>query len=362
MTRARVSTPIAHLPYFDGYAQQTGCSRWKRQFMCSLTYLVMQACSLAMGDEVQQARFIKEAPKAWAELEEYVSRSHSVVRETTTIETRDASGGPSSKQVMHRTIETKLAGARLLVITRTDRDWPDPAPSAAAGGENPGYYFQLVQTADEGPWSVKRLELPATSSARGRSASAVGQSMAATGLYDVRLKNVVGKEGFEVREARAIPIADGELVEIKFRYKPAGDDRSRLRGGTALFAPDRYWTLVKATAQIAYRGGESPSTYSYEYRVDPAGFPLLTRVEVDFDRDDASHQTTIKEYTLFEHVDVADEEFLLAAFGLPEPSVAASSHPGWRWWVMLAGVAALTMAVALRRLVTSRESVNPTNA
>jgi hypothetical protein len=201
--------------------------------------LATRACAPAVADETQRKRFLDEAPKAWAALNEYIARSHSVIRTTATIHTRDAANGTTSEQVMHWSTEVKRADGRMLFVNRNAADYPDPGPRETATGQNPDYDFSLARELEDRPWMVKKFHPASASSADRANTRAANVSMDATSLYGIGLSDAIGEPAFELLDARLVPDAAGERVEIEFRYTPSGDNRSRLRGGTARFAPDR---------------------------------------------------------------------------------------------------------------------------
>lgn len=160
------------------------------------------------------------------------------------------------------------------------------------------------------------------------------------------LAEVVRKSDFRVLQSRRITKEGHGLVEIRFRYsKDAGNQQ---HDGTLVLDPGRSWCLRSYDVHI--KGPESRARKKWQV-VDMGeadGLPVPTRAVLNAELHGSDGTPVSKLIWNFEYdwtnpqQPPPDEEFTLAAFGLPEPPGLEWERPTpWYWWAALLGIACI---------------------
>jgi hypothetical protein len=226
---------------------------------------------------------------------------------------------------------------------------------------NPAYGFVLERVRSGDPWLVKYVERG------GGSARDIvddnGRVLAELFLqiWDKMLPEFVTEPNFAVTAMRSVEREGKGYAQIDFSYNEPFTQAQMtiLTGGTILLDPDHYWVIKEYQLRRLFEdGATSYVTGAIDYATGVGGFPILRRriEKVSTSKGDRAEMTC--EFTKYEHREVPEDEFMLSAFGLPEPTFTQSSPA--RLWVCLISVALLLFCLAVfayRRLVNVRGGI-----
>jgi hypothetical protein len=329
---------------------------WLRRLSIGLVLLVFLGSSgRGLGAESLEARFLREAPAAWARYAE-------LVRELQGVYSFDFSQTYRRARARRQQELKKNKNAKLLTITsESGSDTDNKGAATQVYGVNPNYAFKLRQNAS-GSWAITVLvDLRGKQPLSAFEDQFTGFEHGAIQL--VRLRNetlleMVRKPEFKVVRSRRVPDIPDELVEVTFDYAHAVDERqpgNPVQRGVLVLDAGRDWCLRSYEVQTTDKG--SMKLRALELNDTPLGIsvPKRTLLENDFILDDErgeNRQTFRYEFDLKALSKLPDDrEFTLSAFGLPEPREAA-----WRAksvplyvWIALCGGVFLLLGIALRR-------------
>jgi hypothetical protein len=237
-------------------------------------------------------------------------------------------------------------------------------PTVTLWGTNTRYTFELKRHRDSTDWALTKFVpqpevipdswLDESDGANPPSLSTVATAFV-TRLYTVNgvpLPELIASSDYAVTCPKN---DDPGTVLVRFQAvegRPRGGPKPKLGEATVRLAPAENWRVVAADGVQQLRNGQLKFAIKAAARVGPTGMPIPTEVRSTYGaqeagRGDFNSQDT-ETYDLTEDPRVPETEFLLPAFGLPEPSDAPSrSRFGW----YLAGAVALAaVAVVSYRL------------
>lgn len=325
------------------------------------SFLVTNLPTLAAGDEAIRDRFLENAPAAW---ESYLRMIEHVAG---TFNFSQVDRLKEDKVVWASKTHVKLTPTHSLFILEDQPGQQGPT-QARVTGFNSEYAFQLARPTTRTDWAIDSYT-PYRASGSPIDSVALRQSSVRSlcqGLVlwseTIWLPSVLKDEGFSVIDAREFEQDGEKLVRIEFQYQPQPPDRNPIREGFMIFDPERYWMLRGAELKSEpVTGGKGTITLKdIAYVDDPAAkLPLIKRYVANIrgeNKDgDVSEHDWIWDFDLQYQPEIADSEFRLAAFGLPEPSVPTGTDRTWVILLAAFGVACLGGAIALRRWANSRE-------
>lgn len=320
--------------------------------------LCVHAC-LAGGDDTWKKRFFAEAPRKWAE---YLSRCE-----------RFQGSGSFSHVDM-------LAGEKWVEKGAYEfKQNPDCGCALFGGvvediaGErhslrciNSRYVFELFGR----PWVLDHWE-PLSEKEGVPSPRASVEQRTREALHfmytDQQLSSLITQPEFTVHSVTPMNLGEREFAKVEFAYRPEKADPPKLRltDGWVLLDPQRYWVINNYQVSVVrLAGGKSwkgSMVGTYEYEEGVAGIPIPKRLvirnkQVD-DNGKADDFEMRHEFKIVE-AEVPESEFLLSAFGLPEPvePVALNSQkpmPPYLWVLIGVGTFAM-LAVGFRYLARRR--------
>jgi hypothetical protein len=184
------------------------------------------------------------------------------------------------------------------------------------------------------------------------------------------LSEIVQSQSFHVDSCRVVQRDGEEAVEVVYTYEresAPGRRAGRLKG-TLLLDPKRFWSLRSSEYEATFKSDERFKSGNSKWRVTEFGetsesLPVPKRIESDRDfYDNANHKERLAYRSEFQ-VEVPrqlpkDDEFILSAFGLPEPPGLEWKRPTpWYLWLALAGIVCLALAVVFRKVTRRRTAV-----
>lgn len=284
---------------------------------------------LAADDELKQ-RFLAEAPEAWNQYRVRAEHIQGAVRFT------QMERGRSERALRSDERQIKSFGRNALVMTeRVNRD---SEGLTTAVGVNSDYAFRLQFDSDTQQWILTDLDrdiqdLERSSLAKDPRELALGHVCRGMRVLGTWLPEMIADPGFRVHQVTTAERDDTQLVRIEFDYEPQQPANNPVRGGAILLDPSRYWLIREAEVRAFWMpGDEGIITIEAEYADDEVNsFPLLTRYvahvdsQLSGDRAEEAgtsevHHDWVWDFDLRELEKASEQEFTLAAFGLPEPS------------------------------------------
>lgn len=291
-------------------------------------------------------------------------------RTTSRIESTELRDGKTAGCTLH--VAEKFCGANGLREATESDVRPAGAKTynhIACFGKNSGYYFELEPSKRPGAWLLSKIlpreGLAESMLAEGRPTDqlAVEPGSGTDALLKCRFagikvssKNVAKLPGFVLQSAKPTPT--GDAIDVAFTFTPAAvvhpqraDVACTVRYDLSAFGTPVEWTEASGPPT-------NPGLRRYAIRlgrVDDRG------CEYVFEHSITSHlngkllyssQSKAQVSTVFG--DVPESEFLLAAYGLPEPPGFEPKRTPLYLWLLAGAGAAFVLAVAFRTLARRR--------
>jgi hypothetical protein len=325
-----------------------------------LVFLASPASTLGVGSgaESLEARFLTEAPAAWAR---YAERARELQG---TCSFRFSQTYRGLKVWREEGLKKNQNAKLLSVVYEKSSGTEKTSRTMDVYGVNPNYAFKLRQNAS-GSWAItdlvdlRRPDPPSVlpNSFEEEFVEFERGLMELVRLHRETLLEVVKKPEFKIVRCRRVPDPRDDLVEVAFDYTHEVDERkgNPIQGGALVLDPRRDWCLRSYDVKVS-RG--TMKLRAQELNDTPSGIsvPKRTLLENEFIFDDergTNRQTFQCEYDLNAPSRLPDDrEFTLSAFGLPEPKGAAwptRSIPLYVW-VALCGASLFLLGLALRKL------------
>jgi hypothetical protein len=161
--------------------------------------------------------------------------------------------------------------------------------------------------------------------------------------------------GFKLLEvARAEDEGPG-YVRMRFNLSDSEEDKKglALRGGWVLLDSKHDWVVRKAQLQRLPEGKPTELTIENDFKDGSEGNPIITRARQYSIRKVNGKfvysYEIVANFDLHEQVSVPEHEFMLSAYGLPEPYGSEPAPTRWYLWVGLAGFICLMTGLFLAR-------------
>jgi len=306
----------------------------------------------AQGDATLQDRFANEAPREWEKYRVRAARFQGTYTWAVTFNSNKP-GVPARRERTEKHYEFKQREGCALFLEESIEEKNEKASETWARVSNPRYGFEVRRRHAAGPWTVSHLDTDLTN---GLSFPAPSTFVEMVSTYPCsfasinrRLRIVVKEPGFELKRVTHVK-RDGEsLAKMEFAYMPEDPFHIPLRGGWVLYDPAHYWIIREYDVQMdwpAPQGAVSQGTIAsaLQYQDADDGFPIIKRIAQkirisSFVDNDNSFDFDIREG------DVPESDFVLSAFGLPEPPGFEGKRPTrWYLWVGLAGIGCLVLS------------------
>lgn len=337
--------------------------------VCS-SAIVLASWKPAGADEALKQRFLSEAPKAWKALQKAKVGLQGTLDYTYT-------DLPTGHVVEKTKNEMKLFGDWALFIVRREAGQRNKSsshlPTATVYGTNSPYAFKLVQKSGSDAWIIEKLDphvdtpQPASSDqlsdyARGGARQALAGGL---GLYPRHFDRMVGDHvAFKLKTVEAVRRGSDELVKLTFSYQPQEREDIQIPNGTVLLDPGRFWLIREADVEMKWPSDEVGTvSIRFEYDDTIADIPLIKKASLHIQAKPAGprakqlgitkpmNQMRVFQYNMRKLENPDEKEFMLSAFGLPEPGLnrAPSNRRTWLWFLLGVGLLLVVLGFVLRR-------------
>jgi hypothetical protein len=315
------------------------------------------------------ARFLRDAPPQWEEYARLAKRLQGSI-------SFQLSQTLADMQAANR-YDLKRNGSSRLLQTSAERtrEGKSDYQILQVIGVNPRYAFSLKRKTPTSPWVVAGLIDLKSNPIPSAMDEAFNRYEEGTDdlvkIDNEPLAEAVRMPYFRVVRCREVSDGAEELVEVAFDYPHevgAGED-SLVQGGTLVLDPRRFWCVRSYDVRMK----AANATGTMQFRVLEMGqadesLPVPRRAVLEkqfvFSDGGTNRQQWQFEYELSvpRHLP-ADEEFTLAAFGLPEPPWLGGSKgylPAYVW-ALLAGASCLGLGAIFHALKkrAARAAVRP---
>jgi hypothetical protein len=248
-------------------------------------------------------------------------------------------------------------------------DLPQRATVGEVTVSNPLYTFSLRRSREGSPWVITDVAPRRAGQAPDAfsDAEAIRRTTAAvlTLTNGKSLEELLGQPNFRLLDA-AETLHDGTpAVSVRFENLhelELGDEAFfPIQAGTIILDPKQSWCVRSAELDCLYGDGRATEQIEWRYRPSADGLPLPVSYRnetVRVDEAGRAWRTSVNqrfEFTVAEELP-DDSAFTLTAFGFPEPEFAAKGSNLYLW-LGATGVLCLITAIALRRLLRRRSTV-----
>jgi len=340
--------------YPSALSHRTNRANDSTPILCALLLLVVSQQAPAQDATELKQRFLQEAPARWkeyvrlsAELQGILSFSHTGTLNAYDYRRRSEYKTNGKAKVLKVKIKDVING-------KVDRD------DEEAVGFNTRYAFTVRRKSAASPWVLTSFFTLDSNADLGKVGFLLNDYLrsvnCAVMLESEALVDVLHKPEFQIGQCRKIQQDGEELVEVAFTYSKMDGNRKRHLSGKLNFDPNRFWCVrsadIQATGEIISGTEKSRCTQSDARGGLP---PLWRRYESEGNWTTAAGQKQLRkvshEATLTQPGDVPpDEEFTLAAFGIPEPFGGAPKPSPWYLWLAVGGIICLGAGAVFRML------------
>lgn len=209
--------------------------------------------------------------------------------------------------------------------------------------ENPRYAFLLERPQTGGPWGLKRVARPGTGEELRVRFSGTHDHVNPSFLIGHRLRDVLRDPGFKLQSIVTDTAGNCRCefqIDATATQLPAA---TRIINGTVILDPRHMWRLVSGDLNMYLAEGQpGRATCNFEYEdaaSRDAGFavPSKSQRNVYANNELIDSITAIPELTIADSLP-PDSEFMLTAFGFPEPDWDEQQTTSWTMGLVIAGV------------------------
>jgi len=208
------------------------------------------------------------------------------------------------------------------------------------------YKFELMRDQEKMPWVIQQLE-------RKTGVEPVDHVMVeglSLGPPRTEMPTLVEFPDFQLLELVPAPEHEEDLVRMTFSY--TADEKNPLRGGWVLLDPQHDWVVRKSQVNQIAGGKEFESKIEYDYKEGSSHHPILTKLHLQSGTKENNRLILTREVTtdfdFYEQESVPEKEFMLSAFGLPEPGAEKATR--WYLWLGALGLGCLVVGLIAARL------------
>jgi hypothetical protein len=328
----------------------------------ALGYVVSGCCLVAVmapfafaaqgNDEVSTLRsaFLNEAPNKWREYAGIMDSVQGTI-------TYDMKLNKTLKGSRNQHVQYDYAtNERCKKLVDQSLSSDDQGGSVLA--TNSRYAFVLRRKSPRDPYVLTELfDLSKQETPSGLTVK-LGRARAAVGflshLWSQDLGEVVKNPCFRLQDVEPVEVGGEQLAEIHFDYAHSFESSDAtftpVQGGVLVLDPKRYWCLRSANLRLASLTGTGKLSLTIDLEDSTSAIPLPKRcVDIEdwslFKDNQALRIDSITDFALKHQSALpSDEEFVLAAYGLPEPfDIANPPTTPRRWYLWLAGAGCLCL-------------------
>jgi hypothetical protein len=319
-------------------------------FITLVCFLVSQPSRLFSQEKASPGEALSEARKSWQRYENFSKR----LQGSLSYKMIDLSKGTSAAV---QDFGFKQRPGCALIDMREEIDAGKPSNQQTVRSSNSHYSFRLSRQGEVGLWAVTNIQF-----AEERLDSTpfdyidrwVNCPVTFSMLFD-DLRRLSDDPGFSVTDVVRIPQGQKSLVRMVFAFdsgkNPKNSTRVPSAKGWILLDPERFWVLQEFEATLQWPRlvrKEGILTVDRKglltYQTNRSGFPLLKEAKVTSKRrgDNSQFEYQYK-FELLEK-EVPEKDFMLTAFGFPEPGKKPYSIP---WFAVALGTGIVCLGSAL---------------
>ncbi len=308
-----------------------------------------------------KARFLKEAPQAWAEYSELTRKLQGSIKLQFSSSFTNAVGQNEYE------LKANENGKLISVIMERSSNGKRDYLTWELFGYNPTYSFAMRKNSPTSAWLTREIypNHPTKEPAHIRKhfeAFAVVAAALVHMRHD-KLTDIVRLPEFHVIHIRPMEDSGEQLIEVAFVCQHTvseGSDKPliQVQEGTLVLDPKRHWCLRSYDARTDIPNSRG----TLKFRVLESGttetgllIPKKTVDEAEYVFDQGKNvQVHRFEYALTDPPELpCDDEFTLTAFGFSEPTLEAAQrshwYGNWRFIAAIGAVASLALVIASQR-------------
>jgi hypothetical protein len=316
-----------------------------KAYLACIAVMLWAQASRGEGDIT--ARWKTEAPRAWAAIDDYMSRVSCTIEVSTRSNTKHPPGHPRGGCERER-FRCSRNGDWILVEFRQEQFRGQAFEEVARTkfsekvyGMNSRYAFQIARHEPEDKFVLAHLG-PAGPVVEGQFPGLAKYLLRHVRSPAHRIVEWLANPSISIRELEPDERAGKVWVRLRFHYHDRTGQYCDSEG-EIWFDPSRSWTVQEARVTSA--------TQVNELRIDfmdsSDGFPIPVRLVSRLRSPDMPEgEWSISEaiYRDFKRVELPEHQFAVSAYGLPEIDPAIKRPwPVWLWCILLSVVAALAM-------------------
>jgi hypothetical protein len=314
-----------------------------------------------------QKQLREEAPSAWKRFQQFMLHSkgtvefenHGLIADDLGKSKQAGAQGKASPKSRETIVHTKfeVAGPDCRRAIAHHRG----APQTLAGCRNPRYQFSLMGSAsDKDAYRIKRVKVGLGGpdySTGNTNLDTPFVGLVAPLLYApwtvifFDMAEILNDKGFVCKSVQSRSHGDEMLVEVVFDFRHPTENYS-FRDVKMILDPQNGWAVREFTVISPPNGTEIVGKITYsDTRHKETGFRPPNKLEQKWTTYNANKakvtetEEHVSTFSSLEFVDVPESEFMLSAFGLPEPGPTSIS-PGVKWGLVLTSIGAVVCIVA----------------
>lgn len=291
----------------------------------------------AQEESSLRKRFLAEAPQGWKRHQEFWQ----TLQGTANALKRMATDGKVTTERVRYHIK-QCDGRRLDQI----EVWRAGSYEGAVTANNSQYSFKLTRKSPDRPW-VLVSQKPGGRKVPGPPCEGL------TPYARHFLPKLIQAPEFKLLDVTPEKDKGRNLVRVSYSYTK---DKDPLRGGWVVLDPNHDWVMRRGQADAVEGGKKSVFTINYEYKEGTDRHLIMTKMVVRevFVDDQSLLREGTSDCEMYEQKVVPESEFMLGAYGLPEPVGEKQTGTRWYLWAAVAGLTCLTLGVGYRRLLVRR--------
>ncbi len=299
------------------------------------------------GSDSLEARFRREAPGAWANLE----KDDDAI-EMQGVKQENINGG------LPWNFHFARSGSRIFLESYSEsRGWGNVLCIA----ENRG--FILDRKRPRAPYAITHIGDNSLKMMRGRIDDGFPEwdRRLIQKPIGMKLSGLLNDPTYRITGVEPVSLLGKDLARIRYSRKPTEEDRRRgARDGVgeAVLDPSHQWVILRSVIRYS---GLGDITTTFEYGEDEDGRPTLKRYhdeqEETLGNGEPFTNRTDLNFTKFSHRPLPPAAFSLAGFGLPDLDRPIGKRPdaGYNYWLLGLGLlfAAIAVVTRVRRSTVS---------
>lgn len=365
-------------------ASNINCTKGKRSGAYSVTgrqlgprsnvvalysFLVVSFASIAAASPENSSakeRFLSEAPSSWTRLMSEMRRLQGHFESKCTIR------GSNLRIASHERCELKQAVNSALCSIQYLIESDKPVQHSVLYAVNPNYSFELRRRTPNERWVLANTIYEANQTNKPDSKMApFRRPMTATWLVQSVVSaplavfdceddwpKMISDPAVELVNVTNTVVNGSSMVQVEYltTWSITKDHLRKVRRGTATFDPNCCWVMRNSSFVVdTWQAKPRILVRTYDYRTDRSSFPILSKlVEREVNSSNGDEIETLMQFDLVPAV-VAQSEFTLAAFGLPNPNgMALPGDRNWWFWTPV-GLALLLILYLVSRKTAKRD-------